>query len=203
MVALTGFCILYVIVEDKGTSVTAPQCFRSSKWHHARRYLQPSSPLTAFPQSRGKREVDGQQRTEDQTGRSIDESHEEHDSVERWPLAILPSNGMGGPAFVWHMPASYAMPPQHVEDDRDDDERAAIQDGGTPLLWVAKIGGQYSRRKRDPGNKQEEHQVNRNQGLIRRSDEGEQPVMIDPHHADGAKARQKGQIGRPEMKEGA
>ena len=157
----------------------------------------PSTPLTAFPQPRGQREVDGQERTEDQAGRSIDESHEKHDGVQHRPLDILASNGMGGPAFVWHMPPSYAMPPQQIEDDRDHDERAAVQDGGTPLLWAAEIGGQDSRRKRNPGDKQEEHQVNRNQGLIRRLDEGEQPVVIDPHHADGAKARQKGQIGRP------
>ena len=38
-----------------------------------------------------------------------------------------------------HMPASHAMPPQHIEDDRDDDERAAIQESGTPLLRVPEI----------------------------------------------------------------
>ena len=38
--------------------------------------------MTAFPQPRGKREVDGQQRTEDQAGRSIDESHEDHTGTE-------------------------------------------------------------------------------------------------------------------------
>src|SRR5437016_4658608 len=114
-----------------------------------------------------------------------------------WRLAITPVNWCRTPgpesartvtpnfsAIFVEPPPSHIVP-QDVEDDRQEEKGRAVDDSRDPLVGPPQVLRQECRGKRDPGDAEQQQEVEPDQPVVTAHDQREQPVMVDPHHSDG------------------